>query len=113
RGLSNPNGSKRRDEVLEIIKYYRSKGIKIAFYSKEDPTNYDRYVGLAKECDYIFTTAAEKVESYKQDTKNENVHVLQFGINPLYHNPIGIRKFPKEKDILFAGSWYKRYPHRE
>ncbi|NMH67665.1 glycosyltransferase [Bacillus sp. RO3] len=112
RGLGNPQ-SKRRDELREIINLYKEKDIKVVFFSKEDPVNYDLFVGIAQDCDYIFTTAREKVEDYKKDCKNENVDVLSFGINPLYHNPIGMRKFKKRNEVFFAGSWYQKYPHRQ
>ena len=62
KGLGNPNISKHRKDLKEIIEYYRAQGTKIVFYSKEDPVNYDIFVGIAKECDYIFTTAVEKIE---------------------------------------------------
>ncbi|MGJ7910847.1 glycosyltransferase [Neobacillus sp. LXY-1] len=113
KGLGNPNIRKHRQDLFKIIDFYRSQGTKIVFYSKEDPVNYDIFIEIAKQCDYIFTTAEEKIDDYKRDCQNEKVHVLDFGINPLYHNPIGIKKFPKRKEVLFAGSWYEKYPHRQ
>jgi glycosyltransferase involved in cell wall biosynthesis len=112
KGLGNPNIRKHRQDLFKIIDFYRGKGIKIVFYSKEDPVNYDVFKELPTKCDYIFTTASEKVEDYKKYCKNDKVEVLSFGINPLYHNPIGMKKFPKRKEVLFAGSWYNKYPHR-
>lgn len=112
KGLGNPNIRKHRKAMFDIISHYQSNGIKTVFYSKEDPVNYDVFIELAKKCEYVFTTAEEKVASYKRDCNNENVAVLNFGINPLYHNPIGFRKFEKKKEILFSGSWYVKYPHR-
>ena len=113
RGLANPNNRKHRQDMFEIIDFYQSKGIKTVFYSKEDPFNYDNFVELAARCDYIFTTEESKVKDYKMDCNNENVNVLKFGINPVYHNPIGFRKFEKRQDVLFAGSWYIKYPERQ
>lgn len=111
RGLGNPNNLKLREELYKIISHFRKKGVKIVFYSKEDPTNYKRFVDIAKECDYIFTTALEKVEDYKIDCNNQNVYVLEFGVNPIYNNPIGM-KSEKLNGAIFAGSWYEKYPHR-
>lgn len=113
KGLGNPKSRKRREQLFEIIKAYKEKGIKVVFYSKEDPVNYDRFIELAQKCDYIFTTAEEVVGNYKKDCQNENVNVLSFGVNPIYHNPVGIKKFAKQKEVLFAGSWYGKYPHRQ
>ncbi|WP_130860477.1 glycosyltransferase [Gracilibacillus phocaeensis] len=112
KGLGNPKIRKHRRDMFNILSYYQSKGIKTIFYSKEDPVNYDIFLELAQKCDYVFTTAEEMVPNYKRDCNSDKVDVLNFGINPLYHNPIGMRKFDKKKEILFSGSWYVKYPHR-
>lgn len=113
KGLGNPNIRKHRQDLYQIIDFYRGQGTKIVFYSKEDPVNYKIFIDIAKKCDYIFTTAEEIIGDYQKDCKNKNVFVLDFGINPMYHNPIGIKKFPKLKEVLFTGSWYEKYPHRQ
>lgn len=113
KGLGNPNITKIRKSIFEVIDYFKSKGVKVVFYSKEDPTNYDYFVDIAEKCDYIFTTCAEKVEDYKKDCKNENVYVLEFGFNPIYNNPIGTKPTQPFEGALFAGSWYERYPERK
>ncbi|MDM5314876.1 glycosyltransferase [Fictibacillus sp. b24] len=112
KGLGNPKIRKHREDLFKIVDFYREKDIKIVFYSKEDPVNYDVFKELPTKCDYIFTTAAEKVDDYKKHCKNDKVEVLSFGVNPLYHNPVGMKKFQKRKEVLFAGSWYNKYPHR-
>lgn len=110
-GVATPN-SKVRKLLLDVISYYKENNIKCVFYSKEDPINYDLFLDYAKVADYIFTTENDVVENYKHDCNNENVKVLSFGINPIYHNPIGFRSIEKEKGVLFAGSWYEKYPDR-
>lgn len=112
RGVANPFSAVRK-QLFEMIAYFKKLGKKVVFYSKEDPISYEKFVDIADKCDYIFTTAVEKVKDYKKDCKNENVFVLEFGVNPLYHNPIGMRKFQKRKDIFFAGSWLAKYPERQ
>lgn len=114
RGLANPNNTEMRQKVQAMINDFRNAGAKIVFYSKEDPTNYERFIGLAQMCDYIFTTAKEVVKYYIRDCDNRNVSVLEFGVNPIYNNPIGIRKFNDGyNDFIFAGSWYKKYEKRQ
>lgn len=111
--VANPNGSK-REELIELIQAYKNNDVPTIFYSKEDPISYKEYLSLAQECDYIFTSAKESVEKYKQDTNNENVDFLEFGVNPLYHNPIGkdlSNKYLNRK-VTFAGSWMVRFPER-
>ncbi len=112
RGLANPF-SARRKELFEMIAFFKKLGKKVVFYSKEDPVNYEKFVDIATQCDYIFTTAIEKVEDYKRECNNENVFVLEFGVNPLYHHPIGMKKYPKRKEVFFAGSWLAKYPERQ
>src|SRR5699024_6064687 len=90
-------------------------GLPTSICPKEDPVNYNLFKSLAKHCKYIYTTAQEVVPLYKEYTGNENVKVLQFGVNPKIHNPVGSRTEYAEKykdHILFAGSWLYKYPIR-
>lgn len=118
RGLNNEwrqmatIGSAANAILYETISYYQESGKTVVFYSKEDPPNYNHFLPIAKRCDVIFTSALEMVDAYKKDCGHEFVYTMKFGINPLYHNPIGIRKFPKQKEVIFSGSWVKKYPDR-
>lgn len=114
KGVANINrkDNKLASTVHEMIAEGKRRGIPIVFYSKEDPPNYERFIEYAKECDYIFTTAEECLVDYVRDTGNPEPKVLRFSINPLFHNPIGFRKFEKEKLVLFSGSWMAKYPDR-
>src|SRR5699024_895479 len=113
-GSSTANGPIRRQMIM-LAEEYNERGIPTIFYSKEDPVNYNLFKSLAKHCKYVYTTASEVVPLYKKYTENDNVDVLQFGINPLIHNPVGTRTKHAEKykdEILFAGSWLSKYPVR-
>ena len=111
RGAAKEN-SPQRQLIYDIIEDYKNQNKVTVFYSKEDPPNYDVFLGIAKKCDYIFTTCVEVVENYKRDCNNENVSVLCFGINPLYHNPVGIKNSYKKEGAIFSGSWMTKYPDR-
>lgn len=111
KGMANPKSHK-RILIYDIIKYYKGTDCKVVFYSKEDPVNYDRFIDIAKECEYIFTTCKEIIGKYKEDCSTNNVDSLTFSVNPNYHNPIGMRKFDKYNEVIFSGSWYEKYPHR-
>ncbi len=102
-----------KDNLFDIIEYHRNKGAKIVFYSKEDPGNYNVFLYIAKECDYIFTSDVDCVHKYIEDTGNPNVFVLPFAINPLIHNPIGFEKYMRD-EVIFAGTWgyANKYPER-
>lgn len=111
-------GDERHGEIPEVIEYANARDITTVFQSIEDPTNYERYLPIAAKCDYIFTTDADCVERYKEDTGNENSFLLEYGVNPLFHNPIGInKKYSRENEydhfmVFFAGSWMDRYKNR-
>lgn len=113
KGVGNVNNIEMRNKLFHIIDYYKKLGKKIVFYSKEDPSNYYVFLEIAERCDYIFTTAEECVEHYKEDTGVSKVAVLDFSINPIQFNPIGIQMF-KFDEVLFAGTWWnKKYPERK
>lgn len=113
-GFANP-GSDKRKTVLNMIDKIKKKGIPVIFYSKEDPVNFDIFKDIAKVCDVVFTSAEEIRNSYKEFCGNDKVYSLQFGVNPHYHNPVGtntVTYFDKKHDVIFAGSWTKKYPER-
>lgn len=113
RGLANPKGREKRNKLYAIIDTYRKHGTRIVFYSKEDPANYEVFIDIARHCDYVLTTEKSKVNDYRRDCGHDRVSVMRFGVNPIYHNPIGMRNAFKRNEVLFAGSWYKKYPERQ
>ncbi|WP_434797420.1 glycosyltransferase [Terrisporobacter vanillatitrophus] len=115
RGMEDNDWRGRRKQesiISKITRLCKSKNIPTLFQSIEDPSNYNIFINIAKEFDYIFTTDKDKIEDYKNDCNNENVYLSMFGVNPLFHNPIGIKNNKKLKEVLFAGSWMTKYPHR-
>ncbi|MFI7481839.1 glycosyltransferase [Kocuria sp. M1R5S2] len=98
----------------EVIPHFRSLGVPVAFYSKEDPPNYTLFRSLGRESDYVFTSAAEKIPDYRADCPDaRDVRSLTFGVNPLVHNPVGSRRV-RRPEVLFAGSWLDhKYPARK
>ncbi len=105
-------GNARRMLAYEVIDACKGRGIPTLFYSKEDPPSYADYLGLAKRCDYIFTSDDGCVPRYKEDCGHDRVFPMRFCINPTYHNPVGSRHCAKERNVFFAGSWMKKYPER-
>lgn len=104
--------STQQNIIYNIIEKCNSSDIPTFFYSIEDPPNYDRFITVAQKCRYVFTTAAEVVENYKRDCGHDRVYALRFGINPLFHNPVGFKSAPKIHDVIFSGSWMEKYPQR-
>ncbi|HDS1778910.1 TPA: glycosyltransferase [Pseudomonas putida] len=103
-----------RGALLNILKHCKANGIPTVFWNKEDPTHYtDRvndFVKTAKEFDFVFTSAAECIESYKNDYGVKNVFALPFATNPKLFNPI--ESGSRTENIVFAGSWYGNHKDR-
>jgi len=103
-----------RTVLLDILAYCRQKDIPTVFWNKEDPTHFtDRvhdFVKTAKEFDFVFTTAAECLESYQREYGVSRAFALPFATNPRLFNPIesGLRS----SRVVFAGSWYANHVQR-
>ena len=110
-GLPYEN-SKRRLLAYEVIDACKAMKIPTVFYSKEDPPSYKEFLGIAKRCDYVFTSAEECVADYRRDCGHDRVWPLSFCINPEYHNPVGMRHGRKENGVIFSGSWMTKFPER-
>ena len=105
-------GDPMRAQLHELIAEGKRRGIKTVFYSKEDPPNYKVFLDYAKECDFIFTSAVEMVDSYRRDCGHDRVGVLKFCCNPDHDNPIGCMDSEKISGAIFSGSWNVKYPLR-
>lgn len=105
-------GEAMRAQLHELIAEGKRRGIKTVFYSKEDPPNYKVFLDYAKECDFIFTSAVEMVDSYRRDCGHDRVGVLKFCCNPDHDNPVGCMDCEKISGAIFSGSWTVKYPLR-
>ncbi|MEJ1121096.1 glycosyltransferase [Phyllobacterium sp. CCNWLW109] len=103
-----------RGALLEVLAYCSANKIPTVFWNKEDPAHYEdkihNFVETAKLFDFVFTTAEECVESYRQDHGCKNVYALPFATQPRLFNPIEPTN-PRSSEVVFAGSWYN--VHRE
>jgi len=95
----------------DIVHILRKNNIKLVFQTIEDPSNYDYFLPIAKEFDYIFTSDTDMIPKYKKDLAHQNVFYGEYGFNPLVNNPIDSFKYNLE-DIFFAGSYTTRYKER-
>ena len=96
-----------RKTLFKILDYCKNQGITTVFWNKEDPTyfgnpKYD-FSDTALRFDYIFTTAQECIEKYKQKG-HPNVNLLMFGFSPYLYNPLNSNT--KIEQAVFAGSWF-------
>ena len=105
-------GTPKRKIVYSMIDECRKRHIPVVFYSKEDPPNYDRFVGIAQHSDYVFTSCEEVIPKYVKDCGHERVYAMRFGINPVEHNPVGRNLGNGLPNVIFSGSWMMKYPDR-
>ncbi len=91
--------------LLEVIAHLRRRQMKIAFWNKEDPMHYDRFLPIARQADIIFTTDASKVADYRRDTPSVRIEVMPFAAQPRLCNPAERSRIEPET-LCFAGSYY-------
>lgn len=103
--IASFNINKNHQNLKKVIQFCNENNIPTVFWNKEDPIHYEAFIDAASLFDYVFTTDANLIESYKDRLKHDKVFVLQFAANPKLHNPILIDKNKKDK-ISFAGSYY-------
>lgn len=91
--------------LIALIEWCKSNGIPTAFWNKEDPIHFEKFIHTAKLFDFIFTTDANMIPKYQQVTGNEKVYAMPFSAEPSIHNPIKITNQRINK-VSFAGSYY-------
>lgn len=105
-GVTHREGELQNHLLQTIVPHFRARDVPIVFYSKEDPPNFIHFLPFAKVADVIFTSAEEMIASYAEECPQaKTISVLPFGVNPLYHSPLGHRCGTSEV-ITFAGSWF-------
>ncbi|MBK8267596.1 MAG: glycosyltransferase [Planctomycetes bacterium] len=91
--------------VKALVDYCRSRNIPTVFWNKEDPANYEHFIGSAVWFDRILTTDSDCIERYSKAAGHNRVGVLPFAAQPRIHNPIG-RRGGDLGNVCFAGTWY-------
>lgn len=103
-----------RTDLFEIVEYCNNQDIPTVFWNKEDPTHFnDRihdFVDTATRFDYVFTTAQECVNLYRDEYGIKNVDVLPFATQPRLFNPAGGKQ--RSSAVTFAGAWYANHEKR-
>jgi hypothetical protein len=92
------------NDILKVINFAKDKNIKVVFWSKEDGVHFNRFINIAKHCNYIFTVDENSIDCYRQIVdKHIPIHSLMFAINPNIHYFSGFNN--KIKKACFAGSY--------
>lgn len=98
--------------LRELVDACRAQAIPTAFWNKEDPIHFDRFVEAASLFDHVFTTDSRCVERYRDLPGERTVDPLPFAAQPRIHNPAAVVP-ERSASPCFAGAWYRdRHPER-
>ncbi|MEE2524057.1 glycosyltransferase family protein [Pseudarthrobacter sp. J47] len=99
--------------LAEIVGWCNEHDIPTVFWNKEDPPHYLDFLPAAKLFDFVFTSDAGRIPSYREDLGHENIAVLPFGAQPAVHNPVRPRFGWHSRDVAFGGMYFtEKYPER-
>lgn len=95
----------------KLLDHARNASVPSVFQSKEDPSNFENFLPLAKKFDYIFTTDSDCIPRYMQEVGHERVFHAEYGVSPRLNNPVGSRNVTLNR-AFFAGAYPARYVER-
>lgn len=97
--------------VFALIRHCSLNRIMTAFWNKEDPTHFEHFLPLARMVDFVFTTEQNCIPIYQYLLGHKRVHLLQFAVQPVLHNPV--EKYTRQDKFCFAGAYYYQHPERQ
>lgn len=100
------------DPLRDLVRHCREWRIPTVFWNKEDPPNFDVFIDVAKDFDFIFTTDEDCIPKYKRVCGHDRIYLMPFASQPRLHNPCRERSWPRYP-VCFAGSWMEKYPERK
>lgn len=92
------------DELLDLVRWAKKRGIPTVFWNKEDPVHFDRFLARSAAFDYVFTSDARCIPKYRAHFGHDRVHALPFAAQPVLHNPVQTE--PRTGLVCFAGTYY-------
>ncbi|MFC8304528.1 glycosyltransferase [Specibacter sp. NPDC057265] len=100
-------------QLISMLQACREAKIPSVFWNKEDPPHYDDFLPAAKLFDFVYTSDADRIDSYKKDLGHERIAVLPFAAQPSVHNPVRPRRGWHQRDVAFGGMYFAhKYPER-
>ncbi|MFV0407356.1 MAG: glycosyltransferase [Propioniciclava sp.] len=108
--LTSSSGVKQ--PVKDLVGWCRKMRIPTVFWNKEDPAHHEDFLDAASLFDFVFTSDGNMVDGYQKELGHERVGVLRFAAQPAVHNPIVAGQGRHERDIAFAGMYF-RHRHEE
>src|SRR5690625_1350037 len=98
------------NDLRRVVALAQRRGIRTAFWNREDGVHFDRFIESARLFDQIFTVDENKVPCYRAACGPEvPVEVLMFAAQPAIHFP---KEEPLARRAAFAGSYSNVHPQR-
>lgn len=82
-----------RKIALDLISQCKSKKIPVVFIYTGELSDYEIFKPFAGESDFIFASTNEILKQFNEDYPEKKVFQFSFSINPLVHNPIGLKEY--------------------
>ena len=99
--------SDERVATIKCMNLCKDKGIPVVFYNTEYSSHLDNFTELASIADYVYTADASTVCTLKEICQDAKlVEYLPLGINPLIHNPVGMRYTVEPDSVVYSGVWF-------
>lgn len=101
-----------RQAVAELTAWCSSEAIPTVFWNKEDPVNFEWFIGAASAFDWVFTVDSDSIPRYREELGHNRVASLPFAAQPAINFP-PVSDDQRTGDVAFAGSYYARkHPER-
>jgi spore maturation protein CgeB len=98
-------------ESASRMREVRRRGRKpVAFWSAEDPNDFDKFLPQAREADVVFTTDELCIPRYRKRLGHGRVHWLPWACAPEIHRPLPLAE--GAADFVLSGNWYERFEAR-
>lgn len=79
-------------------------GIRLCFWTIEDPNGYGMFINEAKLADLIFTTDKAMIPHYEREVGRNKTWWLPLAANERMHRPLPLAE--DATDLVFSGNWY-------
>src|SRR5699024_1965141 len=77
---------KPREALESILSIARDRAIPTVFQTIEDPSNFEYFLPVARQFDYIFTSDRDCIDQYRDAVDHDRVYYGEYGANPLINN---------------------------
>lgn len=102
--LTGSSGAK--PEFRALLRACKMAGIPTVFWNKEDPVHWEDFIEAAELFDWVYTTDAALVGSYRARLGHGRIGVLPFAAQPAIHNPVRRGAGWQSRDVAFAGMYF-------